>query len=40
MLLLCLETEILFSLFGIVRYVEVLCGKIKYPIDFLLLGSP
>src|SRR5215216_1916065 len=25
---------------GIVRYVEVLCGKIKYPADFLVLGSP
>ena len=25
---------------GIVRYVEILCGKIKYPTDFLLLGSP
>ena len=25
---------------GIVRDVEVLCGKIKYPIDFLVLGSP
>ena len=24
---------------GIVRDVEVLCGKIKYPIDFLVLGS-
>src|SRR4051812_29202090 len=24
---------------GIVRYVEVLCGKVKYPIDFLVLGS-
>ncbi|KAK1698954.1 hypothetical protein QYE76_015651 [Lolium multiflorum] len=24
---------------GIVRYVEVLCGKIKYPADFLVLGS-
>src|SRR3954467_9452175 len=24
---------------GIVRYVEVLCGKIKYPVDFLLLGK-
>ena len=24
----------------IVRDVEVLCGKIKYPIDFLVLGSP
>ena len=22
------------------RDVEVLCGKIKYPIDFLVLGSP
>ena len=28
------------SLIGIVRYVEVLCGKIKYPTDFLVLGSP
>src|SRR3989337_2671933 len=25
---------------GIVRDVEVLCGKIKYPIDFLVHGSP
>src|SRR3954465_7102097 len=24
---------------GIVRYVEVLCGKIKYPADFLVFGS-
>ena len=24
---------------GIVRDVEVLCGKIKYPTDFLILGS-
>src|ERR1041384_7783402 len=24
---------------GIVRDVEVLCGKVKYPIDFLVLGS-
>src|SRR3954467_9987580 len=24
---------------GIVRYVEVLCGKIKYPADFLVLNS-
>ena len=24
----------------IVRDVEVLCGKIKYPNDFLVLGSP
>ena len=24
---------------GIVRDVEVLCGKIKYPADFLVLGS-
>ena len=28
------------SLVGIVRYVEVLCGKVKYPADFLVLGSP
>ena len=28
------------SRIGIVRYVEVLCGKIKYPTDFLVLGSP
>lgn len=27
------------SLVGIVRDVEVLCGKIKYPTDFLVLGS-
>ena len=25
---------------GILRDVEVLCGKIKYPTDFLVLGSP
>ena len=25
---------------GIVRDVEVLCGKTKYPFDFLVLGSP
>ena len=25
---------------GIVRDVEVLCGKGKYPVDFLVLGSP
>ena len=25
---------------GIVRDVEVLCGKIKYPTDSLVLGSP
>ena len=25
---------------GIVRDVEVLCGKIKYPTDFLVLGFP
>src|SRR3954464_4402453 len=24
---------------GIVRYVEVLCGKVKYPTDFLVHGS-
>jgi hypothetical protein len=24
---------------GIVRYVEVLCGKTKYPTDFLVLGT-
>ena len=24
----------------IIRDVEVLCGKIKYPTDFLILGSP
>ena len=25
---------------GIVRHVEVLCGNIKYPTYFLVLGSP
>ena len=25
---------------GIIRDVEVLCGKIKYPTDFLVLSSP
>ena len=28
------------SLVGIVRDVEVLCEKVKYPTDFLVLGSP
>ena len=28
------------SSMGIVRDVEVLCGKTKYPADFLVLGSP
>ena len=28
------------SPFGIIREVEVLCGKIKYPTDFLVLRSP
>ena len=28
------------SVMGIVRDVEVLCGKTKYPADFLVLGSP
>ena len=28
------------SQIGIVRDVEVLCGKMKYPTDFLVLGSP
>ena len=28
------------SLIGIVRDVEVLCGKVKYPTDFLVLASP
>jgi hypothetical protein len=27
------------SSIGIVRDVEVLCGKTKYPADFLVLGS-
>ena len=26
--------------FGVVRDVEVLCGKVKYPADFLVLSSP
>ena len=38
MLLLSLPKEI--PPIGIVRDVEVLCGKIKYPTDFLILGSP
>ena len=25
---------------GIVRDVQVLCGKVKYPANFLVLGSP
>ena len=29
-----------FTPLGIVRDVEVLCGKIKYPTDFLVLGPP
>ena len=29
-----------FSPVGIVRDVEVLCGKVKYPTDFLVLASP
>ena len=28
------------SQIGIFRDVEVLCGKVKYPTDFLVLGSP
>ena len=28
------------SRIGVVRDVEVLCGKVKYPADFLVLGSP
>ena len=28
------------SPFGNIRDVEILCGKIKYPTDFLVLGSP
>ena len=28
------------SIVGIVRDVEVLCGKVKYPAHFLVLGSP
>ena len=28
------------SPFGIIRDVEVCCGKRKYPTDFLVLGSP
>ena len=28
------------SLVGIFRDVEVLCGQVKYPADFLVLGSP
>ena len=39
MLLLNLLIETITPL-GIVRYVEVLCGKIKYPTDFLVLGFP
>ena len=40
MLQLSLPIEILFSPVGIVRDVEVLCGKVKYLADFLVLGSP
>ena len=25
---------------GIIRDVEILCGKVKYPADFLVVGSP
>ena len=28
------------SAMGIVRDAEVLCGNTKYPVDFLVLGSP
>ena len=28
------------SVIGIVRDVEFLCGKVKYPTDFLVLASP
>src|SRR3954465_10371166 len=34
-----LENKQTISLVGIVRDVEVLCGKVKYPTDFLVLGS-
>src|SRR3954468_8469725 len=34
-----LENKETISPVGIVRDVEVLCGKVKYPTDFLLLGS-
>ena len=39
MLLLLANRDTISSL-GIVRDVEVLCGKMKYPTDFLVLGSP
>ena len=39
MTLLNLQT-VTISPLGIVRDVEVLCGKIKYPTNFLVLGSP
>src|SRR4051812_28012965 len=34
-----LENKETISSVGIVRDVEVLCGKVKYPTDFLVLGS-
>src|SRR3954465_7608675 len=34
-----LENKQTISLVGIVRDVEVLCGKVKYPTDFVVLGS-
>ena len=39
MLLLSLPIDTM-SPIGIVRNVEVLCGKIKYPTNFLVLASP
>ena len=35
-----LANRVTISPIRIVRYVEVLCGKIKYPADFIDLGSP
>src|SRR4051812_23559755 len=34
-----LENKETISPIGIVRDVEVLCGKVKYPTDFIVLGS-
>ena len=40
MMLLLLANRDTISPMGIVRDVEVLCGKTKYPADFLVLTSP
>ena len=40
MLLLKLANRDTITPLGIVRDVEVLCGKIKHPTNFLVVGSP